>query len=47
MASKDFRNIAALATNYNDSNKDENCLTVDDIKRSNFEFSKNILLHAI
>ena len=32
VASKDFRNIAALATNYNDSNKDENCLIVDDIK---------------
>ena len=46
VASKEFRNIAALATNYNDNNKEENCLIVDDIKRSNFEFSENILLHA-
>ena len=46
VASKEFKNIAALATNYNDSNKEESCLIVDDIKRSNFEFSKNILFHA-
>ena len=46
VTSKEFRNIAALATNYNDNNKEENCLIVDDIKRSNFEFSENILLHA-
>ena len=26
--------------------KTDNCLTVDDIERSNFEFSENILLHA-
>ena len=44
VASKEIRNIAALATNYNDNNKEENCLIVDDIKRSNFEFSENILI---
>ena len=44
--SNESKNIAALATNYDDNNKDNNCLTVDDIERSNFEFSENILLHA-
>ena len=46
VTSKEIKNIAALATNYNDDNKNNNCLTVDEIKRSNFEFSENILLHA-
>ena len=46
MISKEIKNIAALATKFNDNDKDKNCLTVDDIKRSNFEFSENILLHA-
>ena len=44
--SRKSKNIASLATNYADYNKDNNCLTVDDIKKSNFEFSENILLHA-
>ena len=42
--SNENKNIAALATKYDDNNKDNNCLTVDDIERSNFEFSENILL---
>ena len=46
MISKETKNIAALATKYDDDDKDKNCLTVDDIKKSNFEFSENILLHA-
>ena len=46
MTSKEITNIAALATNYRNDEKDNNCLTVDEIKRSNFEFSENILLHA-
>ena len=46
VVSKEIKNIAALATNYNEKNKDNNCLTVDDIERSNFKFSENILLHA-
>ena len=46
MVSKEIKNIAALATNYNEKNKDNKCLTVDDIERSNFKFSENILLHA-
>ena len=46
VTSNEIKNIAVLATNYNDDNKNNNCLKVDEIKRSNFEFSENILLHA-
>ena len=41
VSSKEIINIASLATNYNDDYKNNNCLTVDEDKRSNFEFSEN------
>jgi len=32
VSSKEIINIASLATNYNNDNKNNNCLTVDEIR---------------